>query len=473
MAKEKSWFVGFTKVPLGRTADTAATMSEREGENVDFLADQVTTGASLGGIDPETEREPPKRPLNIAFPKVKTTPAVRWNDDHPPPDFQRLYGRLERPEAVLSEHLKAANCDHRRSSKADAFLPPRADGSSYLPYKCTDKLFTERLKEVKTDNDDAFRALSRTTRPGDKRPRLAQFRKFWSALDSMAQYWDTKEDEYYTVDIPAEPTSPDQETSTQKAERYKGRRTSNGHDMPDAYRANTVLAFVEGVTSAFNSRVSPPFIAPGRHTAVLQIGNVELPVRLTGVVMRLHSDPDKAKSRIMGGPVLGICERNTIDFGSSLSSKISWRKSEHDLLREFAAMMVLAQQRRREVQSPSTPGEGKWFTKAPRWGGGPGIAHPVLQKCQEEDAAMTALIAGSETVTREQKLQQSEVKRRLKKAQDAEERWKSLTCRTGLWDDKTDYKGIGRAPGSPYDEVSLLPNSLTLIDRKLTERRSS
>ena len=43
-----------------------------------------------------------------------------------------------------------------------------------------------------------------------------------------------------------------------------------------------------------------------------------------------------------------------------------------DLMREVAAMLLLGQERAREGKSPTIPGQGKWYTTVPRWGGGPG-----------------------------------------------------------------------------------------------------
>lgn len=476
MAREKSWFAGFTKKPAETTTTAITTMPGRDaGRAVELLANQVSTGANLGGIDPEKEREPPARPLAIVFPDVKTTALARWSDDHPPPDFQGLYGRLIGNEGVLSEHLKAVNCDRRGPCKGDELVPRRPDGKSFLPF-VLDPVIGDKIAELKITNDEAFRALSKTTRPGDVAPRLTHTRKFWIALENMAQYFDTTDEQYLTINNSEQPTSPGESIITRKLERYKGRRTSNGNDMPDVYRAETVRAFVESVTSSFNCRVTSAYVAGGRLTPVLEIGNIELPVRMTGVVMRLPTDRDRARSGITEGPILGILERNTIDFGSSLSPKLSWRKCEHDILREIAALLYMAQQRRREGKTAVTPCEGKWYTK-PRWGGGAGSDLPSLTRAEEDEARISARIsahiANAEPVAEKLKANQRTARKNLKTAQNAAKRWKDLTCKPGLWDSKTDYKAIGRQPGSPNDEVSITTDQTSKVDEKLTHLRSS
>ena len=91
----------------------------------------------------------------------------------------------------------------------------------------------------------------------------------------------------------------------------------------------------------------------------MQVGNLEQPVRMSGVVMRLPAERDKARTGIMEGPVMGVLERNTVDFDSSQNLEISRRNSEHDLLRELGALLMIAQQRSREGQKASSQKERK------------------------------------------------------------------------------------------------------------------
>ena len=467
MAREKkSWFVGFDKKPTGSTTITAtATSREEEAGHGDVaqLANQLSVGANIGGIDPEKERDPPARATSLAFPEVKQTATARWSDDHPPPNLQALFASIQRPEVYLTEHLRALNCDHQPSSTIEALLPPRDDGTPFVPAKTsTNEEFAKRVAELDITNDAAFRALSRTTRPGERAPRLANMRKFWMALNDMAQYWDTSADNYYITKVPTNPDTPGHEMFTKDVKRYKGRRTGNGSDMPEIYRADAVNAFVEGVTAAFKCRVNPPFVPKERFAPTMQINNLEQPIRLTSVVMRLPPALNRPGA-FLEGPVMGVLERTTIDFYSSPSrsnpqgTKISSRKSEHDLMREIAAMLMIAQQRAREHKGPVTQAAEPWYSTKPRWGGGPGSKIPELQQAEDDYNAiinrMNAALDSPDMPQWEQ--ERLAAVKPVKKARAKAKNWSPLKPKIpSLWSDKTNYIAIGKPPGSPYDEVS-------------------
>lgn len=463
---KKSWFVGFTKKPTGSTTITA-TATSRGGEaghgDVAQLANQLSVGANIGGIDPDKERDPPARATSLVFPEVKQTTAARWSDDHPPPNFEALFASIQQPEVALTEHLRALNCDQQPSSPMETLLPPRDDKTSFVPAKdSTNEEFAKRIAELDITNDAAFRALSRTTKAGDKAPRLANMRKFWMALNDMAQYWDTSADNYYITKVPTDPDKPGHEMFTKDVKRYKGRRTGNGSDMPDKYRADTVNAFVEGVTAAFKCRVNPPFVAESRFAPMMQIKNLEQPIRLTSVVMRLPPALEKPGA-FLEGPVMGVLEKNTIDFCSLPSSsdpqriKISSRKSEHDLLREIAAMLMIAQQRAREHKEPVTQTEEAWYSTKPRWGGGSGSKLPGLQQAEDEyNEIINRMNAAPDSPEMPQwEKERLAAVRPLKKARLMAQNWSTLKPKIpNLWSGKTNYMAIGKPPGSPYDEVS-------------------
>lgn len=461
MARRKSWFVGSTMKLADSTTSNAMPPGEIHAGNEEMarFANTVRAGANIGGIDPETERDPPARALRLVFPKTTTTPAVRWSDDHPPPDFQRLFASIMRLEANLSGHLRALNIDHQPCGQGEALLPLREDMDSYIPPKTrAEKAFADRIAELDITNDAAFRALSRTTKPGEKTPRIANLRRFWTHLDDMAQYWDTTADQTYSVTVPFYPEKSGPDDPTKIVNRYKGRRTGNGRDMPDTYRANTVNAFVEGVTSAFNCRVSQPYVAPKRDYPAMKIGRLEQPVRLTGMVLRLPTDREKARAGILEGPVMGILERNTIDFISDVTFRLSSKKSEHDLMREIAAMLLIAQQRARGGLATTTQSDDKWWETKPRWGGGPGSKVPRLQECEDNYAKILARIAeaGSES-TKDMKAQERNAKGKLERAQAAVKGWTTMVGAPSLWNKRFEYKAIGKSPESPYDEVSTIP----------------
>jgi hypothetical protein len=456
MAKERScWSVCFAK----KTTKTATPREERErGNGEDLLADNMSAGSTIKGVDPEEERRPPERPTPIAFPQVDAPRVARWSDAHPRPDFQQLFASIQRHEAVLTGHLKALNCHQQAASSPDAVLPPRDDGTSYFaPMADTEKDFGDRIAEIDITTDAAFRALTKTTKPGDVAPRLAYMRKFWISLEEMAEYWDTTADQYYSREIPVRPIPSQCHVILQNKDFYKGRRTGPGTEMPESYRADTVRGFVEGVTSAFNCRVSQPYIAPGRAAPVIQINKLEQPIRLSGVVMRLPADHAKARSGVLEGPVIGIFDSNCTEFSSSAEGARR-NKSEHHLLREIAALLFLAQQRRREDQTATTPGEGAWYTTQPRWGGGAGHRLSKLEEAEAEHRKILTRLAriDSEFLTSKLRNEEKDAKREVHSQRMTAKRWATVKGPAGLWNPRTEYKAVGRTPGSPYDEVRSL-----------------
>jgi hypothetical protein len=470
MAKERScWSVCFVR----KTTKTAVSREEGDRRNeVDLHADSSSAGTNISSVDPEEERRPPERPTRVVLPQVETPPAVRWSDAHPPPDFQQLFASIQRHEAVLTGHLKALNCHQQASSLPEALLPPRDDGTSYFaPTADTEKNFGDRIAEIDITTDAAFRSLSKTTKSGETAPRLAHMRKFWLSLDNMSEYWDTSMDQYYSREIPVRPIPSKCNVILQSKEFYKGRRTGPANEMPDTWRAETVRAFVEGVTSAFNCRVSQPYVAPGRVAPVIQINKLEQPIRLSGLVMRLPADQNKARSGILEGPVIGIFESNCIDFISTEAA--AKNRSEHHLLREIAALLFLAQQRRREGQTATTPGEGEWYTTEPRWGGGAGHRLSKLEEAEAEHRKILARLTKikPESLTTSQRNEEREARRELKIQQVTAKRWAAVKGAAGLWDSRTEYKAVGRSPGSPYDEVRKLPASARYPDYKANKSR--
>jgi len=458
MAKEMScWSMCFA-----RKITKTATSRERgdEGSEEDLHADSSSAGTNISGINPEEERSPPERPTPVAFPQVEAVPVVRWSDAYPPPDFQQLFASIQRHEAVLTGHLKALNCHQQAKSLPEALLPPKDDGNSYFaPSADREKNFGDRIAEIDITTDAAFRSLSKTTKPGQTAPRLAHMRKFWMSLNNMSEYWDTSLDQYYTREILVRPIPSQCNVVLQSKEFYKGRRTGPANEMPDTWRADTVRAFVEGVTSAFNCRVSQPYVAPGRVAPVIQINKLEQPIRLPGVVMRLPADQAKARSGILEGPAIGIFESNCINFSSS-TAESPRNRSEHHLLREIAALLFLAQQRRREDQAATTPGDGAWYTTKPRWGGGAGHRLSKLEDAEADHRKILTRLTNTkpDLLTNSQKNEEREARKELKSQQVTARRWATVKGAAGLWDPRTEYKAIGRSPGSPYDEVGSFQN---------------
>lgn len=398
----------------------------------------------------------------------------------------------------------------------DELLPFSPDGSSYLPpldlNKCdiesslaftsqsdaeaTHKRneFNDRVAELRVDNDLAFRIVNRIVPAGNKAPRLAFMRKFWEGLETMAAYWDCSLDHEFTEDDSSEqsvkrqklevgpsaidsgdcltqteqnpPNISDSTTTTpedigesaqqnatpsvttvaRSRMRYKGRRTGTGREMPDNFRADTVRAFVDGTIWPFRTSVSPPRMVP-----LIQFNKINLPVRQTAAVYRVPKDRSKSRSGWLEGPLVSIQVRPETDFVDDSSQQLP-DKARLDLLREIAALLQLAQERRRMGLTEVKPGEGKWWTTKPRWGGG---ARGDVQN-QHENSDILQAVEELLGAPRE-KIGRKERGKSRNKITPAI-LWKEVKCGQGLWDPKTDYTAIGKHPDSQYDEVGYLSN---------------
>ena len=365
----------------------------------------------------------------------------------------------------------------------------------------------DRLSELRIENDLAFRAISRTVSVGVKPPRLAYMRKFWEGLESMSQYWDCSLDRYYEKDeahdggeksakrqrlenelaasehadlllkTAAERTrpifehtpshedqenqNPDEDGAEQQAEsktrsssatpdprtrmRYKGRRTATGRAMPDQFRADTVRGFVEGTIWPFQTTLSSPRVMP-----LVQFNKLNLPVRQSAAVYRVPRDRIKGRQGWLEGPIVSVQVRAETDFESEGND--AEVKARLDLMREIGGLLQLAQERRREGKVETKPGEGKWWTTKPRWGGGSGseveneignsdvvqAAEELLDSAKENNNGNRAKEAG-----------------RSRKRKTPAMLWKELKCGRAYWDPKTDYSAIGKSSDSACDEVRL------------------
>lgn len=248
------------------------------------------------------------------------------------------------------------------------------------------KDFLERLTELETENDAAFRVLNKRNLPGVRPPRIATMRKFWAQLENLSHYWDASLDDYFQIpvsgrvgqgarvsfdaddaktDEEASPSSkspkrqrvdngqdvmlsgtattvdgsndegddvvdtvmtddepsqteeegndvlPTTEEAPQKRgmPRYKGRRIGTGRDMPDRFRSDALLAFVEGCAWPFNSTVIPP-----RRTPVVRFMNLNIPIKQLACVYRLPNDGARRRAGWIQGPIIGLQGRPEIEF---------------------------------------------------------------------------------------------------------------------------------------------------------------
>lgn len=127
-------------------------------------------------------------------------------------------------------------------------------------------------------------------------------------------------------------------------------------------------------------------------------------------------------------------------------------------------MLYIAQQRAHKKQDPSAQDENKWYATKPRWGGGAGGRNPELQRCEDELAEVVARIAENPSNAKELEALKVDARKRLKKAYDNAQAWMKVKSGASLWHEKTEYKAIGKPPGSAYDEVSSAQTSTICIN---------
>ncbi|KAK5129164.1 hypothetical protein LTR08_003784 [Meristemomyces frigidus] len=376
--------------------------------------------------------------------------------------------------------------------------------------------FSDRLTELQVDNDTAYRTISRTLKAGTKGPRLAYMRKFWEGLESMSQYWDCSLDQY--SEVAASPTdsvqggtkrqrtdlaeykdrvptpiseqidadleefanamkpwhdtataagseadtpkygTPDRTPRTSNIPpppvsrtRYRGRRTNTGRDMPDQFRADTVKSFVEGIVWPFQCS-----LAQARQMPRVQFGKLSLPVRQTAAVYRIPRDRARARQGRLEGPMLALQVRAETGFGGDEGGELLREKARLDLMREVGGLLQIAQERRRGGRTEVRPGEGRWWTVEPRWGGGgggevdgEGVNSDVVQSAE-------GVVGGGKEARKKEKEKAKERGRGPKRRKSAAMMWEELRCGSGVWDPKTDYAAIGKDASDDYDTIFLL-----------------
>jgi hypothetical protein len=230
---------------------------------------------------------------------------------------------------------------------------------------------------------------------------------------------------------------------------YRGNRIGNGAAMPDQHRIDTVRAFVEPIAWAFGFT-----IAGHRRPTNLKVGNLLIPMKVTSAVWQAPKQRDRARLGWLEGPVMGISCRGETEFADGRADPVI------DVLREVGALLLIAQERARQGKSEAKPGEGKWWTTVPRWGGGPGDGPAVVNAPPAPDtiaAATEQLIRESEAKTslesRARPLTRGQGNSRRKMT--AAETWNALRPGAGFWDPRVEYTAIGKPANSDYDEVRL------------------
>jgi hypothetical protein len=408
----------------------------------------------------------------------------------PPPEW------LDEPTAEERSHVRHPKA--LPDSTLEDSDPPTLFNTRAWP---TRKDFYDKVSELKHNNADAFRGLIRQ-KDGDKPPpRITHSRTFYKCLDDVVQYWDTSLDEY----IPSE----DADTSTSTSEvamtdlgtedeprkrarlapcddrngaadapppteepvpppkdprrgpwakrkltppptgTYRGWRIDCGRHMPPELRDGIVKALLDMAIWPFHLHVDEQDRTAPRLTIAGRIGGARIAVPLARRVWRNALTRTEVRAGVKRGPALGVSCRQHVDFAAERAEL-----GEADLARELGAMLLLAQERRREGREERRPGDGKWWDEAPRFGG---LEYEVPGEYrwdagdgegEDEDGA----------AARAKKALTEKLKRRGPAPSDMTPRQRAINAYKlflpgpPLWDPKVKYQAIGKPKGG-YDEV--------------------
>lgn len=473
--------------------------------------------------EPEKERRPPPAPTPLDFPVYHLPELSDKDPDATLSRLSEVLASIRRPQDINPQKFEALNLRLEENvSAADIVRPSGSNTAPPLPwdnslarsspvdedgcpilmdngnsYPSRDR-FEALQNELLLDNDDAFREVGRLPpREGRQRVRVAQTRKFWTGLERMAQYWDTSLDEYYErpktppppagqegadkmqtdgdAQLPAaqdhtetpmdvDPAPPAEaakdgsqaqpDTQQEMVTMYKGRRLGAGQEMPEDVREETVRALAEMAAWPFGCQAAPP-ISPPR----LAVKTLLFPVRHTFQTARSPKDRQLARSGIMEGPI----------FAAQCRPETSWRGPHDalgsgmgevcDLLREVGAMLLTAQERARQGEAEVRPGEGKWWTTVPRWGGAP---NDSVSDNEKETHGEDKLPSESGYARKRSKYEHPFLaSRRPSSARKMSnsDRWKIIQPGPGLWDKRMRYIQIGKPLDSAFDDVSGLLRS--------------
>lgn len=459
------------------------------------------------GIEPDTERRAPTTPTPLKFPTYNLSTGEGNESEASLRDLYNVLSSIKRPQDITPESFRAFNLrvepdvpiEHIVQGKQMDSLPslpwesgqpfkdsPPAVMNNDVPYPTAER-FDLLKNELLLDNDSAFREATRLPpKEGRQRVRLTQTRKFWVGLERMSQYWDSSLDHYYerpatpqkgpedavdkmqtdeaNPDTPKEnsqsdPMDIDSQTTPQASNgnasqeneetpmvtMYTGRRSGAGHEMPEDAREDAIRAFAEMAAWSFGCQVAAPTLPPR-----LAVRSLLFPIRQSFGAARSPRDRQLARKGVMEGPVfVGQCRPDTTFRNEDEAPGLGVGEL-CDLYREVGAMLLAAQERAREGTMEVRPGEGKWWTTKPRWGGAPndGIEEDVSNS--DEQPSMDAGSArkrskhvhpqGSRRPGNGRKLSNSE-------------RWKLVQPGPSLWDKKAQYMQIGKSKDSPFDDV--------------------
>ncbi|KAJ6172379.1 hypothetical protein N7470_001446 [Penicillium chermesinum] len=450
--------------------------------------------------EPEKERNPPPHPTPLDFPECQLPDVVTDQSDSRLHELFHLLADIKRPQDISIHRFKPLNLKvdnnvepwepEPESPRRGRAPTPRDEQWPPLPPK--DK-YEVLHHELLLDNDDVFREVARLpVREGRDRVRVTQTRKFWASLERMSQYWDNSIDNYFERPASPEPTPPvdDEHATEDKMEvdrsetktpaatsdgeppprpvvsRYTGRRIGSGVEMPDDVRDETVRSFVEMAAWPFGCQVTVPTLPPR-----LTVRSLLFPVRQSFQVARSPRDRTIARNGILEGPVLIAQCRPETGFRTDGETPGEGLGEVCDLFREVGGMLLAAQERAREGALKVRPGEGKWWTMAPRFGGapndgilddlmkGPGIHGIPIPESLVEGSLSSASqdLSTARRRPHEHPFMTSLARRpSAMRKLTSTEKWKIIQPGPSLWDKRMKYMQIGKDKGSPFDDIYMI-----------------
>lgn len=459
------------------------------------------------GTEPDMERRAPAAPTPLKFPAYNLSDGANESESslH---DLYNVLSSIKRPQDISPERFRALNLrvepdvplEHIVQGEQMDSLPPlpwepdqasedspRPVMNNDVPYPTAER-FELLQKELLLDNDDGYREVARLPpREGRQRVRITQTRKFWVGLERMSQYWDTSLDNYYErpatpkkdpedaadkmqtdepkkddskentqpdpmdIDNQATPQASNGGPSPEKEESpmvsmYTGRRSGAGHEMPEEVREDAVRSFAEMAAWSFGCQVAAPTLPPR-----LAVRSLLFPIRQSFGAARSPRDRQLARKGVMEGPVfVGQCRPDTTFRNEDEAPGLAIGEL-CDLYREVGAMLLAAQERAREGTKEVKPGEGKWWTTKPRWGGAPndGIEEDVINSDDQPSTDAGNARKRSKHGHPPGGSRRSGNGRKLSNS----ERWKLVQPGPSLWDKRTHYMQIGKSQESPFDDV--------------------
>ncbi|CAM1503787.1 Fc.00g013780.m01.CDS01 [Cosmosporella sp. VM-42] len=316
--------------------------------------------------------------------------------------------------------------------------------------------YIERKNELSTPNEDAFRTVRRIQPPkGKQQPRLGNTYEFFRCLESFTSFWD---DPTQPPQLPPSPeiTSPEElnspsETKPEDAKKDDGPtvlRTASGSSMPADYRNSLISAFIKLVAYDFGCNVSPSRVEPRLHLRSPEGSRDPRKTYCPSGCTFVFQSPmtrEAARAGMVYGPLAAVSARGTTDF---LTPDMETAQAL-DLAREIIAGLITAQHRAREGKTEMRFGDGQWWTKEKRWGGGPG--GPIGREVEKD-----AVQGDKDAKPTDEDGIQRPLSKKPRKNMSIYDNYRMIRPPASTWDRKAYYAAIGKPKGTDYDDIFVI-----------------